>query len=140
TAARRGEKGVDTAAIPAGSPEVETDNRIFVPPFLGSRVVKGIAVDEVAAYLNETALFRNQWQYRPEKGENDDEFKTRVRAVLREEVVKAKASGVLVPQVVYGYIAANGEGNDVVVWKDETRTAERMRFPFPRQSEPPYLC
>src|SRR5437764_3753794 len=140
TASRRRDKATDTADIPARSPEVETDNQLFVPPFLGSRVVKGIAIDDIAAYLNETALFRNQWQYRPEKGENDEEFKTRIRAVLREELDKAKASGVLVPQVVYGYFAANGDGNDVVVWKDDTRTAEWLRFPFPRQSQAPYLC
>jgi 5-methyltetrahydrofolate--homocysteine methyltransferase len=138
--ATRTKKDIDESAIPARSPEVEVDNRIFVPPFLGSRVVKGIAVDDIAGYLNETALFRNQWQYRPEKGENDQEFKTRVRAVLREELDKAKAAGVLVPQVVYGYFAANGDGNDVVVWKDETRTSEWLRFPFPRQTEAPYLC
>jgi 5-methyltetrahydrofolate--homocysteine methyltransferase len=131
---------IDESAIPSRSPEVETDNQIFAPPFLGSRVVKGIAVDDIAAYLNETALFRNQWQYRPEKGENDEQFKTRIRAVLREELDKAKASGVLVPQVVYGYFAVNGDGNDVVVWKDDTRTAEWMRFGFPRQRQAPYLC
>jgi len=130
----------DPSAIPARSPEVESDNRIFVPPFLGTSVVKGIAVDDIAAYLNETALFRNQWQYRPEKGENDEQFKGRIRAVLREELDKAKASGVLIPQVVYGYFAANGDGNEVVIWKDDTRTAEWMRFPFPRQTQSPYLC
>src|SRR5207237_5764290 len=118
--------------VPARSPEVETDNQIFVPPFLGSRVVKGIGVDDIAAYLNETALFRNQWQYRPEKGENDEEFKTRIRAVLREELDKARASGVLVPQVVYGYFAANGEGNHVVARQHHTRTPRRLRSPFPR--------
>src|SRR5207253_9877693 len=131
---------VDESSLPARSPEVETDNPVFVPPFLGSRVVKGIAVDEIAAYLNETALFRNQWQFRPQGGEKDPEFKTRIRALLRQELDKARATGVLVPQVVYGYYAANGDGNDVVVWKDETRTAEWMRFPFPRQREAPYLC
>jgi 5-methyltetrahydrofolate--homocysteine methyltransferase len=140
TASRRRDQAADAADIPSRSPEVETDNPVFVPPFVGSRVVKGIAVDDIAAYLNETALFRNQWQYRPEKGENDEEFKTRIRALLREELGKAKATGVLVPQVVYGYFAANGDGNDVVVWKDETRTAEWLRFPFPRQGQAPYLC
>src|SRR5207253_7254828 len=65
---RRQQAETDESAVPSRSPEVETDNPVFVPSFLGSRVVKGIAVDEVAAYLNETALFRNQWQYRPEKG------------------------------------------------------------------------
>ena len=137
---RREHDDVDESSLPARSPEVETDNPVFVPPFLGSRVVKGIAVDEIAAYLNETALFRNQWQFRPQGGEKDPEFKTRIRALLRQELDKARATGVLVPQVVYGYYAANGDGNDVVVWKDETRTAEWMRFPFPRQREAPYLC
>ena len=53
-------------ALPDRSPEVEDDNEIFVPPFTGSQVVKGIPLDDIAAYLNETALFRNQWQFRPE--------------------------------------------------------------------------
>src|SRR5438270_919838 len=140
TARRRQDEAAEPTDIPARSPEVETDNPIFVPPFLGSRVVKGIAVDDIASYLNETALFRNQWQYRPQKGENDDEFKTRIRSELRQELDKAKASGVLVPQVVYGYFAANGEGNDVVVWKDDSRTSEWLRFGFPRQRQSPYLC
>ena len=49
-------------------PTSTTDNQVFVPPFVGSQVVKGIALDDIAGYLNETALFRNQWQFRPEKG------------------------------------------------------------------------
>ena len=47
-----------------------TDNPVPVPPFLGSRVVKGIPLDDIADYLNETSLFRNQWEYRPEEGED----------------------------------------------------------------------
>ena len=45
------------------------------------------------AYINETALFRNQWQFRPEKGgdENDDEFKARIRPTLREQLANAQA-------------------------------------------------
>jgi 5-methyltetrahydrofolate--homocysteine methyltransferase len=137
---KREAREIDPATIPARSPEAAADNPVFTPPFLGSRVVKGISLDEIAEYVNETALFRTQWGYRPEKGENDEEFKTRVRAVLREELGKAKATGVLVPQVVYGYFPANGDGNDVVIWKDETRTAEWMRFSYPRQTEEPWLC
>jgi 5-methyltetrahydrofolate--homocysteine methyltransferase len=128
------------AEIPARSPEVATDNPVFVPPFLGSRVVKGIALDDVAAYLNETALFRNQWQFRPEGGESDGEFKDRIRPVLREQLAAAKAADLLVPQVAYGYFAANGDGDDLVIWKDETRTAEWLRFSFPRQQVEPWLC
>ena len=57
-----------TSTAARRSPEVETDNPVFVPPFLGSKIVKGIALDDIAAYINETALFRNQWQFRPEAG------------------------------------------------------------------------
>jgi 5-methyltetrahydrofolate--homocysteine methyltransferase len=124
--------------LPARSPDVETDNPVFTPPFIGTRVVKGIAIDEIASWINETALFRNQWQFRPEGGEKDPEFKARIRPILRDELAKATAAGILVPQVVYGYFHANGEGNDLVVWKDESRTAEWARFSFPREPRPPF--
>jgi 5-methyltetrahydrofolate--homocysteine methyltransferase len=126
--------------LPRRSPDVVTDNPVFTPPFVGSRVVKGLPIDEIAGYLNVTALFRNQWQFRPQGGENDDEFKARIRPTLRDELAKAKADGLLVPQVVYGYFPANGDGNDLVVWTDETRTEQRARFAFPRQTKAPYYC
>jgi len=125
---------------PARSPEVTTDNVVFVPPFVGSRVAKGIALDDVAGYLNKTALFRNQWGYRPEGGETDEEFKERVSVTLRAELDKAKAKDLLVPQVVWGYYAANAEGDDLVVWADDSRETELTRFQFPRQKKSPWLC
>jgi 5-methyltetrahydrofolate--homocysteine methyltransferase len=103
-------------------------------------VEKGLSLDEISQYLNETALFRNQWGYRPEKGENDEEFKARIRSVLREQFAAARRLDVLQPAVTYGYFAANGEGDDLIIWKDETRTAEWLRFRFPRQQVSPYLC
>ena len=113
---------------------------MFTPPFLGSKVVKGIGIDEIAAYINETALFRNQWQYRPENGESDDDFKARIRPILREQLSSAKATGVLVPQVVYGYFPVNADGDDLIVWTDDTRKTEKCRFNYPRQHEAPFLC
>ncbi|NBO80583.1 MAG: hypothetical protein EBV42_04935, partial [Actinobacteria bacterium] len=64
----------------------------------------------------------------------------RIRPELRAQLAQAKASGILVPQLVYGYFPANGDGNDVVIWTDESRTTERMRFSYPRQNEAPFLC
>jgi 5-methyltetrahydrofolate--homocysteine methyltransferase len=46
----------------------------------------------------------------------------------------------LVPQVVYGYFAANGDGEDLIIWSDETRRRELARFTFPRQRQAPWLC
>ncbi len=131
---------IDPASLPARSPEVGTDNELFAAPFLGSRIAKGIPLDDIAYYLNETALFRNQWGYRPESGEADADFKERIRPELRGRLDEAKAEGLLAPQVVWGYFPVNADGNDLVVFTDETRTAERMRFSFPRQRKEPYLC
>ena len=131
---------VDPSTIPRRSPEIETDNTVFIPPFLGSKVMKGIGIDEIAEYINETALFRNQWQYRPNPGEADADFKDRIRPILREQLSSAKANGFLVPQLVYGYFCVNGDGDDLIVWTDETRTVERTRFHYPRQKVAPYMC
>jgi 5-methyltetrahydrofolate--homocysteine methyltransferase len=113
---------------------------VFEPPFVGTRVAKGLALDDLSSFLNLTALFRNQWGYRPEPGEDDATFKERVSAVLRAELDKAKASDLLIPQVVWGYFAANSDGDDLVIYKDASRTEERVRFHFPRQAKEPWLC
>ena len=131
---------IDPATVPARSMEVGTDTALFEPPFLGTRVAKGIPLDDIVSYLNETALFRNQWGYRPESGENDSDFKERVRAELRARLDEVKAEGLLVPQVVWGYFPVNAEGNDLVVYTDDQRTAELERFRFPRQAQAPHLC
>jgi 5-methyltetrahydrofolate--homocysteine methyltransferase len=138
--AKPGADAEEPVDLPERSPDILADNVVFRPPFLGTEVVKGIPIDEVAGFINETALFRNQWQFRPEKGESDDDFKARIRPQLREELAKAKAAGILVPQVVYGYFAANGDGDDLVIWSDESRSEELARFTYPRQRKAPYYC
>ncbi|HUY86960.1 MAG TPA: vitamin B12 dependent-methionine synthase activation domain-containing protein, partial [Acidimicrobiales bacterium] len=126
--------------LPVRSPEVESDNEVPKPPFTGSRVAKGIAIDEIAGYLNETALFRNQWGLRPNAGEEDSDFKERVRPTLREQIAIAKTKGVLSPQAVWGYFPANAQGDDLIIWTDDSRNTEATRFSFPRQGKEPYLC
>ena len=149
---------VDESTLPARSPEVELDNPIFIPPFLGVRVVKGVAIDDVATYVNETSLFRNQWQYRPtgssKRGkaalaagteitaptEADADFKDRIRPILREQLDYVRTENLLAPAALYGFFPANSDGRDIIIWTDETRTEERTRFNFPRQSKEPFLC
>ena len=145
----RAKDEIDPDSIPARSPEAGTDNEVFVPPFLGVEVVKGISIDDIAPYINETALFRNQWQFRPESTtdadgvtttETDEAFKDRIRPQLRAILAECKAADLLVPQVVHGYFCANSIGNDLVIWTDETRTKEAARFSYPRQQVEPWLC
>ncbi len=137
---RRFRDDAGTRADMRRSDAVADDNPLFPPPFLGSRVAKGISVDDVARYLNLTSLFRNQWGYRPDEGEDDDAFKERVRAVLREQLDRATRDDLLVPQVVWGHFPAAADGNDLVVFTDDERTTERARFHFPRQVDEPRLC
>ncbi|MGK2930041.1 MAG: methionine synthase [Acidimicrobiales bacterium] len=131
--------------LPARSPDVTTDNPVPTPPFWGSEVVKGVAIDDIVGYVNETALFRNQWQFRPEAvngdtKESDAQFKDRIRPQLRVQLAEAKSQGLLNPALVYGYFPANGDGDDLVIWTDDTATEERCRFAFPRQRKEPFLC
>ena len=129
-----------TAGQPERAPSVMLDNPLFEPPFLGMRTERGVPLDDIAAYLNETSLFRNQWGYRPLPGEDDAQFKTRVRSVLREQLAAAREADVLRPAVAYGYFPANSEGNDLVIWADNSRREELTRFTFPRQPGEPWLC
>jgi 5-methyltetrahydrofolate--homocysteine methyltransferase len=138
--ARTGAAGDAELELPERSPDVATGNELFEPPFVGSRVVKGLSLDEIATYVNETALFRNQWQFRPEPGESDVEFKERIRPIFRQQLADAKAAGVLVPQVVYGYFPVNADGQDLIVWESADRRVELTRFRFPRQRQAPFLC
>ena len=137
------------SSLPSRSPSVAIDNEVFAPPFLGSRVVKGISLDEIAGVRQRDGAVpqpvavptrAGPGDDGAERPENDDEFKRRIRATFREQLAAAKASGVLVPQLVYGYFPANGDGDDLVVWTDESRTTEAARFHFPRQQVEPFLC
>jgi 5-methyltetrahydrofolate--homocysteine methyltransferase len=136
----KGQSGEAFEGLPSRSPDVDEDNPIFVPPFLGSRVAKGMSVDEISDYLNLTALFRNQWGFRPENGEDDPAFKERVSATLREQLAIAKEEDLLIPQVVWGHFPVASDGNDLIVYSDDTRQSERTRFVFPRQHQTPHLC
>ena len=149
---------VDESTLPDRSPAVETDNPIFKPPFLGPRMLKGVAIDEIATFVNETSLFRNQWQYRPEGSskrgkaaleagdeitaptESDADFKDRIRPILREQLDIVRREGLLAPAALYGWFPCNGDGRDLVIWTDESRTTEQTRFNFPRQTKDPFLC
>ncbi len=138
---RRSQRVDEIVELPERS-DVALDATLFTPPFLGSRVAKGISLDEIAGFVNETALFRNQWQFRPDKtiNENDESFKARIRPTLREQLGRAKAEDLLVPAVAWGYFAVNREGDDLVVWKDDDRSVEWLRFSFPRQRKGRFLC
>jgi 5-methyltetrahydrofolate--homocysteine methyltransferase len=123
---------VPTSA-PAGRSDVATDVPVPSPPFWGTRVVRGVALDDVAALLNRTALFRNQWGF----GRGDVEA---AEAALRATLAQARAESLLRPELVYGYFACNGDGNELVVYEAPDSDLVAARFEFPRQTRGRHLC
>jgi len=131
----------EPAEMPARS-DVATDNEVPVPPFYGDRIVKGIALAEYAAFLDERATFLGQWGLKPARGGSGPSYEelveTEGRPRLRMWLDRIQAEGLVEAAVVYGYFRAASEENDLVVL-DESG-AERERFTFPRQRHDRHLC
>ena len=122
------------------------------PPFWGLRVVKDYDLREIFDYINDTALFKNQWQLKTASQEDyvrlvEEKYRP-IKKKLEEDVMEA---GWFEPKVVYGYFPAQGDGNDVVVYsvasgqlpvtsEKQDRPTELLRFTFPRQKEGRRLC
>lgn len=121
---------------------VSSDVPVPKVPFYGSRVLEDIPLDEVFAFVNETALFKGQWQFKQGR-KPVDEYQTFVRETVRpiyEELKeRSKREGLLVPRVVYGYFPCQSSGNDLIIYQEDEQT-ERLRFTFPRQPASKHLC
>jgi len=121
---------------------VATDVPIPQPPFVGSRVVDDIPLKDVFAYVNETALFKGQWQFKQGRT-SADEYQSfvaeHVRPVFDELKARSERERLLNPKVVYGYFNCQSSGNDLIIYGDDAKR-ERMRFTFPRQPSGKHLC
>jgi len=141
------------------SPVVGDAPNIPTPPFWGVRVLKDYDLRDLFPYINDTALFKNQWQLKTAAQEDyarlvEEKYRP-IKNKLQEEVL---AAGLFEPAVVYGYFPAQSDGNDVVVYEaasagqgsgghDFSRAGngsnkegalapkELLRFTFPRQRE-----
>ena len=80
-------------------------------------MVKDYDLREIFNYINDTALFKNQWQLKTASQEDyarlvEEKYRP-IKKQLEEDVI---AAGWFEPKVVYGYFPAQGDGNDVVVY------------------------
>ncbi|MDQ1711427.1 MAG: 5-methyltetrahydrofolate--homocysteine methyltransferase [Frankiaceae bacterium] len=140
-APRRRLPEVDESLLPARS-AVAVDVPVPVPPFLGSRVVKGIALADYASYLDERATFMGQWGLRGSRGGKgpsyEDLVETEGRPRLREWLGRIAAEGIMNAAVVYGYFPCVSKGDDLIILGEDG--GERCRFTFPRQRRDRRLC
>ncbi len=143
--ARRAREAGTEGPVPARS-DVATDVPIPVPPFWGSRVVKGIPVAEFTAMLDERATFLGQWGLRGSRREDGPSYEelveTEGRPRLRYWLDRLTTEGVLAhAAVVYGYFPAVADGDALVVLTEPQPAApEQFRFTFPRQRRDRRLC
>lgn len=151
-------------AMPARS-DVARDNAVPAPPFWGTRIVRGVALADYAAFLDERATFLGQWGLKPGRGEGGASYEELVeregRPRLRYWLDRILAEGMLDASVAYGFFPVVSEGDDVVVLHhgDDPQGvlghpgllapdggsggvlgADRLRFRFPRQRRDRHLC
>src|SRR5205085_2364230 len=80
------------------------------PPFWGVRVRKDYDLRDIFQYINETALFINQWQLKTASQQDylrlvEENFRP-IKTKLEEEIL---SSGLFEPKVVYGYFPCQSE-------------------------------
>jgi len=114
------------------------DHVINSPWFLGRRTVE-VPLEELVPYIDWTFFF-TAWELKgrfpaildhPEQGPAARELYDNARALL-DRIVKER---LLTARGVYGFWPANTEGDDIVVYKDDSRRAVLATLPMLRQQE-----
>jgi 5-methyltetrahydrofolate--homocysteine methyltransferase len=110
---------------------------IAVPTFLGTRTLRAIPLEDIVPYIDWSPFFLS-WELKgkyprifedPKLGPRARELFDDAQKLLRTIVALKRVTA----NAVYGFFPANTEGDDIVVYTDESRRNERMRFPALRQ-------
>jgi len=110
------------------------------PEFIGRRVLADLSLAELAELIDWTFFF-TAWELKgrfpaildsPSYGAAARELYEHGRALLRKLI----DGGELRAQGVYGFWPAASEGDDLVLFEDESRSREAARFPMLRQQRP----
>jgi 5-methyltetrahydrofolate--homocysteine methyltransferase len=139
----------------ARAPRIEWRTEdVAVPSYLGRRVEMDVPLAEIAPFIDWTFFF-TAWELKgrfpailehPQQGaaarELYDNGRRMLDRLIRERSITARA--------VHGFWPAQREGDDIVLFTDEGRAQELMRFPMLRQQqqkggpgsdpEGPHLC
>lgn len=107
------------------------------PSFLGARTLRDFPLGEIAAYIDWSPFFM-AWELSGKYPQilKDATVGAQARELyaaankLLERIIRDK---LLQAHAVYGFFAANSDGDDIVVFADESRQQESCRFPMLRQ-------
>src|SRR5690554_4781222 len=107
------------------------------PSFLGVRPVPDVSLETLLEYMDWTPFFFS-WELRcpfpevlthPDFGETARELYANAQRMLKEII----ADKLLVANGVYGIFPANADGDDILLYEDETRTTVKERLCMLRQ-------
>ena len=110
------------------------------PPFLGTREIQNVGVKELLPYVDWTHFF-SAWELKmkfpkiledPRLGPAARELFQNAEAMLAR-IAKER---LLRPAGVYGFWPAASDGDDLILWRDASRSEELVRFPMLRQQAP----
>jgi 5-methyltetrahydrofolate--homocysteine methyltransferase len=114
---------------------VSIDVPIPKAPFYGSKVVHVKDLNKVFAFINKTALFKGQWQFKQGR-RTTEEYEQFLQKEVYPKFNELKALAIrdklLEAKLVYGYFPCQSEGNDLIIYREDEKT-EWLRFTFPRQ-------
>ncbi|MDO3648486.1 methionine synthase [Nocardia mangyaensis] len=139
-------KAAEAPVVVPERSDVAADLPVPSPPFWGTRVIKGLPLQEYSGLLDERALFLGQWGLRGQRAGDGPSYEelveTEGRPRLRAWLDRLATEGVLQhAAVVYGYFPAVSEGDEVIVLTEpEPDAPQRYRFTFPRQQRDRFLC
>jgi 5-methyltetrahydrofolate--homocysteine methyltransferase len=129
-------------AAPA-APAIAYDHPIPSPPDLKRHVLEDFDLERIFSYINPVMLYgrhlglKGDLKTLLEKGDPKAlELHARVK-VLQDEVLDKK---LVRPRAVVRFFAANGDGDDLVLYSSPRERQEVERFRFPRQRGGARLC
>jgi 5-methyltetrahydrofolate--homocysteine methyltransferase len=124
----------------ANRPRFDWDEHVIASPsFIGRRYLDDVPLGELAKYVDWTFFF-SAWELKgrypgilshPQYGAAARELFENAQALLRR-IIDGK---LLTARGVYGFWPANSDGDDVVLYTDDSRRAELVRLPMLRQQE-----
>jgi 5-methyltetrahydrofolate--homocysteine methyltransferase len=118
------------------SPVVERVALIPKPAFWGARVFKNYNLDEIFPYINETALFKNQWQLKTAaQGDYLRLVEEKYRPILLDLEEEVKAAGWFEPKSIIGFYPCASDREDLIVFDPDDPARELERITFPRQAQ-----
>ena len=108
-----------------------------VPAFLGAHALRGIPLEQIVPFIDWSPFFQ-AWELKGKYPRifNDPEVGPRARELFedgRELLRRIVAEKRLTANAVYGFFPANSDGDDIILYEDESRQAERLRLPTLRQ-------